>query len=333
MYSPIISPSDSAILMQEGLVPHSLGRRQERVKRLIGLSQVCVAILGLFHCQRYVGLLVEVQHVLSTRSHVSDTHTHVVVPSSCPLSLSQILLLAADACMSALRVFDARGRYYYRYYRSTVEIAITAHKTENMTIIIDDAKGRLATSRGSSSSTSSTNKYREPLNPIPILDRKLLLQSLPEDVHSVLKPNHLDIFYQALHRANYPDLKDFISNLLLSYSAPSKVITKLPNLFLLHVLRNCQREHPSDNQCDYYYTTITSRIVNLLDSVDKSTTKLAIQLQDNHVVEAVIMRHCSGNFDNKHQHVTLCVSSQVGCAMKCVFCATGKHCSHQMIES
>jgi len=193
-----------------------------------------------------------------------------------------------------------------------------------MTIIINDANSRLtATSRGRGSSTSSTNKYRELLNPIPILDRKLLLQSLPEDVHSVLKPNHLDIFYQALHRANYPDLKDFISNLLLSYSAPSKVITKLPSLFLSHILRNCQREHPSDNQCDYYYTTITSRIVNLLDSVDKSTTKLAIQLQDGHVVEAVIMRHCSGNNENKHQHVTLCVSSQVGCAMKCVFCATG----------
>ncbi|MCL4419739.1 radical SAM protein, partial [Patescibacteria group bacterium] len=35
----------------------------------------------------------------------------------------------------------------------------------------------------------------------------------------------------------------------------------------------------------------------------------------------------------QHQHVTLCVSSQVGCAMKCVFCATGRMGIHGNLTS
>jgi len=51
-------------------------------------------------------------------------------------------------------------------------------------------------------------------------------------------------------------------------------------------------------------------------SIDGFTRKYLLGLADNHQIETVLMRY-SGR-------VTACVSSQVGCAMGCVFCATGQ---------
>lgn len=46
-------------------------------------------------------------------------------------------------------------------------------------------------------------------------------------------------------------------------------------------------------------------------------TKLVLTTEDDHRVEAVILRIASGR-------TSLCISSQVGCAAGCTFCATGK---------
>lgn len=51
-------------------------------------------------------------------------------------------------------------------------------------------------------------------------------------------------------------------------------------------------------------------------SIDGFTRKYLLGLVDGHQIETVLMRY-SGR-------VTACVSSQVGCAMGCVFCATGQ---------
>ncbi len=51
-------------------------------------------------------------------------------------------------------------------------------------------------------------------------------------------------------------------------------------------------------------------------STDGFTRKYLLGLKDGHQIETVLMRY-SGR-------VTACVSSQVGCAMGCVFCATGQ---------
>ncbi len=48
------------------------------------------------------------------------------------------------------------------------------------------------------------------------------------------------------------------------------------------------------------------------------TVKYLLQLPDNECVETVLMR-----FDNR-ANLTACVSSQVGCALGCKFCVTGK---------
>lgn len=53
-----------------------------------------------------------------------------------------------------------------------------------------------------------------------------------------------------------------------------------------------------------------------LASSDKQTIKTLFKLYDGRVIEAVLMR-----YDRRR---TLCISSQAGCAMGCVFCATGQ---------
>lgn len=71
--------------------------------------------------------------------------------------------------------------------------------------------------------------------------------------------------------------------------------------------------------CDGIRSTFVKFTTTLVDRVESSrgdTTKLLIELQDGgHRIEAVIMRHTS--------HVTVCISSQIGCQMGCKFCATG----------
>jgi 23S rRNA (adenine2503-C2)-methyltransferase len=58
------------------------------------------------------------------------------------------------------------------------------------------------------------------------------------------------------------------------------------------------------------------RIARKLESTDSMTQKVSFLLNDNKVIETVLMRYDKRN--------TLCVSSQSGCAMGCVFCATGQ---------
>jgi 23S rRNA (adenine2503-C2)-methyltransferase len=56
--------------------------------------------------------------------------------------------------------------------------------------------------------------------------------------------------------------------------------------------------------------------VRTLDSADGQTRKTLFRLGDGQVIEAVLMR-----YDRRR---TLCISTQAGCAMGCVFCATGQ---------
>ena len=53
-----------------------------------------------------------------------------------------------------------------------------------------------------------------------------------------------------------------------------------------------------------------------IESKDKLTQKILFSLADGRAVEAVLMRY--------EQRNTICISTQVGCAMNCSFCATGQ---------
>lgn len=64
----------------------------------------------------------------------------------------------------------------------------------------------------------------------------------------------------------------------------------------------------------YNFQSLTP--VEALESSDQQTSKILFKLPDNNYIETVLM-----NYDDRH---TLCISSQVGCAMNCSFCATGQ---------
>lgn len=60
---------------------------------------------------------------------------------------------------------------------------------------------------------------------------------------------------------------------------------------------------------------ISSFTNEMLERSDDGTVKFGFRLQDDHLIEAVLIPEVDRN--------TLCVSSQVGCAMQCSFCLTG----------
>ncbi len=57
-------------------------------------------------------------------------------------------------------------------------------------------------------------------------------------------------------------------------------------------------------------------------SADGSTTKVLLRLADGITVEAVLMRYPAS--ERGRARNTVCISTQAGCAMACVFCATGQ---------
>jgi len=72
---------------------------------------------------------------------------------------------------------------------------------------------------------------------------------------------------------------------------------------------------PLRNQLAETFGIWTTQVKAHKESAD-GTEKLLLELADGHRVECVLLR------DDK-EHRTACISTQVGCAMGCVFCASG----------
>ncbi len=53
------------------------------------------------------------------------------------------------------------------------------------------------------------------------------------------------------------------------------------------------------------------------------TDKLLLELEDKSLIETVIIRAPQDGVGPDHSRKTICISTQVGCAMGCVFCASG----------
>ena len=70
------------------------------------------------------------------------------------------------------------------------------------------------------------------------------------------------------------------------------------------------------DRLEQHFTFNSLNPVDQLESSDGETTKLLFALEDGSKIETVLM-----NYRRRH---TLCISSQVGCAMNCSFCATGQ---------
>ena len=63
--------------------------------------------------------------------------------------------------------------------------------------------------------------------------------------------------------------------------------------------------------------------VHRVVSEDGHTTKLLLKFDDQTLIETVLMQYSPAQ-DKSHPRSTVCVSTQVGCPMGCVFCATGQ---------
>jgi len=71
------------------------------------------------------------------------------------------------------------------------------------------------------------------------------------------------------------------------------------------------------------YTIGSAIEVHRVVSEDGDTTKLLLNLADGTPVETVLIQYPSTKIGG-HPRSTICVSTQVGCAMGCIFCATGQ---------
>ncbi len=69
-------------------------------------------------------------------------------------------------------------------------------------------------------------------------------------------------------------------------------------------------------QLEQTYSFNSLRIEREIKSKDNMTHKVSFALEDNNIIETVLMRYDRRN--------TICVSTQAGCAIGCVFCATGQ---------
>lgn len=64
------------------------------------------------------------------------------------------------------------------------------------------------------------------------------------------------------------------------------------------------------------YIPFLNLLKQQISKIDK-TEKFLFKLEDGNTIETVLLRH-------KDKRNTLCISSQVGCPVKCTFCATGQ---------
>ncbi len=70
------------------------------------------------------------------------------------------------------------------------------------------------------------------------------------------------------------------------------------------------------------YSVTTASEVRRVVSADAQTTKLLLRMSDGILIETVLMQYPAAG--KGHPRSTVCVSTQAGCAMGCVFCATGQ---------
>ena len=71
------------------------------------------------------------------------------------------------------------------------------------------------------------------------------------------------------------------------------------------------------------YTIGSEDEVHRVVSEDGRTTKLLLKFDDQTLIETVLLQY-NPSQDKTHPRSTVCVSTQVGCPMGCVFCATGQ---------
>jgi 23S rRNA (adenine2503-C2)-methyltransferase len=76
------------------------------------------------------------------------------------------------------------------------------------------------------------------------------------------------------------------------------------------------------SQLQQSYSLSTFSVLDERNSIDGQTCKALFKLADGQTIESTLMYY--ENSGSGRERRTVCVSTQVGCAMGCVFCATGQ---------
>jgi 23S rRNA (adenine2503-C2)-methyltransferase len=84
------------------------------------------------------------------------------------------------------------------------------------------------------------------------------------------------------------------------------------NVFDFSAMSNLSKKHRSVLSEHFYIGTLSVKAEQ--HSTDAKTSKFLLRLKDGNAIETVLMRQPYGN--------SVCVSTQVGCAMGCSFCAS-----------
>jgi 23S rRNA (adenine2503-C2)-methyltransferase len=85
-------------------------------------------------------------------------------------------------------------------------------------------------------------------------------------------------------------------------------------VFDFNEMTNLSKEHRA-LLSERFYVGVLELLDMQVSKIDK-TTKFLWQLEDGNTIESVLLFHTD--------RVTACISSQVGCPVKCAFCATGQ---------
>jgi len=85
-------------------------------------------------------------------------------------------------------------------------------------------------------------------------------------------------------------------------------------VFDFNEMTNLSKEHRT-LLSERFYVGVPELLDMQVSKIDK-TTKFLWQLEDGNIIESVLLFH--------PDRVTACISSQVGCPVKCAFCATGQ---------
>ena len=88
------------------------------------------------------------------------------------------------------------------------------------------------------------------------------------------------------------------------------------------IFHNSQKNYEMDLTAAGY-TIGSAKETHRVVSDDGDTTKLLLNLTNDNSVETVLMQYDPSKIGG-HPSSTICVSTQVGCAMGCIFCATGQ---------
>jgi len=121
---------------------------------------------------------------------------------------------------------------------------------------------------------------------------------------------------QNLYNFSYPEMAEFI----ISLGQPKFRTQQVWDWLYKRYVQNFESmgNIPKDlrTKLNENATLQIGTIVDELKSSDGRTKKVLFQLPDGQFIETVLMK-----YDKRR---TLCISSQAGCAMGCVFCATGQ---------